>query len=54
MNGDKGLMIVSGAIILIGIVGLFFNTTVGIITVAVGVGMFIIGLVSKRPGKRNE
>ena len=47
MKGDKGLMIVSGAIIIVGIAGLFFNTTVGIITALVGIGMFIMGYVSK-------
>ena len=54
MKGDKGLMIVSIAIILVGIVGLFFNTTVGIVTAVVGIGMFVMGLVSKSPEKKSE
>ena len=54
MKGDKGLMIVSGAIILVGIVGLFFNNTLGIIIALVGIGMFIMGYVSKSPEKKSE
>jgi hypothetical protein len=54
MKGDKGLMIVSTAIIVVGIVTLLFDTTVGFITTLSGVGMFLMGYLSKKPGKKSE
>lgn len=51
---DKGLMIVAGAMTLLGLGALFFNITLGIIILAVGIGMFVMGLVSKSPEKRTE
>ena len=54
MKGDKGLMIVSTAIIIVGIVTLFFDTTIGFITTLSGVGMFLMGYLSKSPGKKSE
>jgi len=50
-NGDLGLMIVSVGIILVGIIGLFFDTIIGGITLAVGLGVLLMGYVSKRPLK---
>lgn len=47
MQGDKGLMIVSTAIIVVGIVTLLFDTTVGVITTLSGVGMFLMGIFLK-------
>jgi hypothetical protein len=48
-KGDKGLMIVSGGIIFIGIIGLFFDTTIGGITLATGLGVLLMAYLSKKP-----
>jgi len=49
---DLGLMIVAGGIILVGIVGLFFNETVGGITLAVGIGILLMGILPDKPKKK--
>lgn len=54
VKGDKALMIVSYGMIFIGIVALFFSITLGIILTAVGIGMFVMGYVSKKPKTENE
>jgi len=54
MKRDKALMIVSVAIIFVGIVSLFLNSTYGIITTLAGLGMFIMGYLSKSPDKKSE
>jgi len=46
---DKGLMIVSTGIIIVGLIGLFVNQYLGGITLFVGVGMFLMGYLSKTP-----
>ena len=51
-KGDLGLMIVAGGIILVGIIGLFFNKTVGGITLAVGLGILLMGYLSENPKKK--
>ena len=51
-KGDLGLMIVAGGIILVGIIGLFFNKIVGGITLAVGLGFLLMGYLSENPKKR--
>ena len=51
-KGDLGLMIVAGGIIFVGIVGLFFNGTVGGITLAVGLGILLMGILSDKPQKK--
>ncbi|WP_272148873.1 hypothetical protein [Tenacibaculum aiptasiae] len=48
-KGDLGLMIVSIGIILVGIVGLFFNKIIGGVTVTVGIVMLLMGYLSKNP-----
>lgn len=52
-KGDVGLMIVSGGIILVGIIGLFFDKTVGGFTLFIGIGMFLMGLLSKNSIKKS-
>jgi len=47
-KGDLSLMIVAGGILLVGIIGLFFNLTVGGIILFVGVGLFAMGLITKK------
>jgi len=51
---DVGLMIVSGGIIIMGIIGMFFDLTYGGIGLAVGVGMFLMGLLGDEPLKRSK
>ncbi|NER17910.1 hypothetical protein [Spongiivirga citrea] len=51
---DIGLMIASGGIIIIGIVGMFFDLTYGSIGIFVGIGLFIMGLLGDKPLKRGE
>lgn len=46
---DKGLMIVSIGIIIVGLIGLFVNQYLGGITLFVGVGMFLMGYLSQTP-----
>jgi len=51
---DLGLMIVSGGIIMIGIIGLFFDFIYGGIGVFVGIGMFLMGFLGDRPLKKRK
>ncbi|GEM_PF-5819825 len=44
---DLGLMIVAGGMILVGIIGLFFDKFIGGTTLFVGIGMFLMGFLSK-------
>ena len=53
-KGDLGLMIVAGWIILVGIIGLFFNKTFGGITLAVGLWILLMGYLSEKPKKKIE
>ena len=51
-KGDLGLMIVAIGIILVGIIGLFFNKTIGGITLAVGLGILLMGFLSEKPKRK--
>ena len=51
---DKGLMIVSTAIILVGMITLFLESTYGIITTISGVGMFLMGYLTKSTSEKME
>ena len=53
-KGDLGLMIVAGGIIMVGIIGLFFDKTVGGITLALGLGILLMGYLSEKPKKKIE
>lgn len=44
---DVGLMIVAGGMILVGIIGLFFDKYIGGITLFAGIGMLLMGYLSK-------
>lgn len=44
---DKAFMIISGAIILVGIIGLFVFRPFGLITLALGAGMLLMAYLSK-------
>ena len=51
---DKGLMIVSTAIILVGMITLFLESTYGIITTISGGGMFLMGYLTKSTSEKIE
>ncbi len=51
---DLGLMIVSGGIILMGVIGLFFDLAYGSIGILVGVGMFAMSLLGNKPIKKEN
>jgi len=46
---DLGLMIVACGMIIIGIIGLFFDKVFGGIGILVGVGFLVMGYLSKKP-----
>lgn len=52
-KGDQGLMIVAAGIILVGIIGLFLDRMIGGFTLFVGAGLFLMGFLSKSPGKKS-
>ncbi|WP_397363197.1 hypothetical protein [Olleya sp. R77988] len=48
-KGDLGFMIVSSAIILVGIIGLFVFRPFGLITIVVGAALLLMAYLSKQP-----